>query len=270
MTKLTTPTHVTYAELQHAYDHFNRRLFGGQLPVCLITLQREKRTCGYFSSQRFANLDGQTTDEIAMNPAYFAVVPILEIMQTLVHEMTHLWQHHFGKPGRGRYHNEEWANKMESIGLMPSSTGQPGGKRTGDHMADYAIKGGLFLSACEKLLTGRFQISWYDRFPAPEHIAHGQGLASMADGLCSPAAAARPVTVSSSLAEMVRGAVTKNSESQNSGGLTGALDGIAALATTPQNRSNRVKYSCSCAINVWGKPGLAIICGQCQERFAPV
>ena len=101
------PTRETYSELQQAYEHFNQRLFDDALPHCLITLQREKRTCGYFSAARFASLDGSTTDEIALNPAYFAAVPIIETLQTLVHEMTHLWQHHFGKPGRARYHNKK-------------------------------------------------------------------------------------------------------------------------------------------------------------------
>jgi hypothetical protein len=114
-----------------------------------------------------------------MNPTYFAVVPIIETLQTQVHEMTHLWQHHFGKPGRGRYHNEEWARKMESIGLMPSSTGQPGGARTGDCMADYAVEGGRFLAACQELLTANFTLSWYDRFPSADHVIAGQ--ASMAN-----------------------------------------------------------------------------------------
>ena len=131
-----SPTKEVYDELQHAYDHFNRRLFGGELPTCVITLQRENpRTYGYFSSKRFGHVDGGTTDEIALNPTFFAVVPLVETMQTLVHEMCHLWQEHFGDPGRRKYHNGEWADKMESIGLIPSSTGQPGGKRTGERMA---------------------------------------------------------------------------------------------------------------------------------------
>ena len=33
---------------------------------------------------------GETVDEIAMNPTYFAVTPLVETMQTLVHEMAHL------------------------------------------------------------------------------------------------------------------------------------------------------------------------------------
>ena len=163
------PTPLTYSELKLAYDHFNARLFEGQLPACLITLQREKKTYGYFSSQRFGARSGQVTDEIALNPEYFAVVPLIETLQTLVHEMVHLWQAHFGEPGRGRYHNAEWADRMESIGLMPSDTGRPAGKRTGDCMADYPLVGGRFIKAVDELVREHnFTISWYDRRAPPK------------------------------------------------------------------------------------------------------
>jgi predicted SprT family Zn-dependent metalloprotease len=121
---MAKPTAQAYAELQKAYDHFNRELFEGTLPDCLLTLQREKDTYGYFSRNRFISSAGEKIDEIALNPSYFAVQPLVEILQTIAHEMVHLWQAHFGKPGRVRYHNGEFAAKMEAIGLMPSSTGQ--------------------------------------------------------------------------------------------------------------------------------------------------
>lgn len=161
------PTEEAYGELQLAYDHFNRTLFDGELPACLITFQREKRTYGYFSHARFESEAGKSTDEIAINPAYFAVVPIVEIMQTLAHEMVHLWQAHFGTPGRRGYHNREWADKMEAIGLMPSDTGQPGGRKVGEKMADYPQPGGAFAAACAQLLTDDFTITWRDRLPSP-------------------------------------------------------------------------------------------------------
>jgi predicted SprT family Zn-dependent metalloprotease len=252
------PTRETYAELQQAFEHFNACLFGDSLPHCLITLQREKRTCGYFSAARFASLDGSTTDEIALNPAYFAAVPIIETLQTLVHEMTHLWQHHFGTPGRARYHNEEWADKLESLGLMPSSTGRPGGRRTGDMMADYAIAGGPFLAACEQLLTARFQLSWYDRFPAIEHVVTGQW--SMATQIQGMAGTTPPMAAVPALAEAVRPV----------GQSVAAPDG-GPDTVQPLNKSNRVKYSCTgCAdrVSVWGKPGLKLICGECGQGFA--
>ncbi len=40
---------------------------------------------------------------------------------------------------------------MEWVGLMPSHTGKPGGKKTGQQMADYAIIGGVFEQALSRL-----------------------------------------------------------------------------------------------------------------------
>lgn len=52
---MSEPTREVYAELQEAFSHFNRALFDNALPACLITLQRERRTYGYFSCQRFVH-----------------------------------------------------------------------------------------------------------------------------------------------------------------------------------------------------------------------
>ncbi|PKO78250.1 MAG: sprT domain-containing protein [Betaproteobacteria bacterium HGW-Betaproteobacteria-15] len=245
-TSTQSPTAQNYAELQRAYDHFNRVLFQDKLPACLITLQREKRTCGYFSQERFADLDGRTTDEIALNPAYFAVVPLVETMQTLVHEMAHQWQFHFGKPGRGRYHNDEWAARMEALGLMPSSTGKPGGKRTGDHMADYAIEGGDFLQACAELITHDFRLSWYDRFPGEALVAAGQ----QSEGMRLSAAVGG-------------GSTPAQSENVKTHLVVRPTVASAAVA----NKSNRAKYSCACSQSVWGKPGLRLRCELCESSF---
>lgn len=156
------PTQETYSALQAAYEHFNRELFAGALPECLITLQRkEKRMYGYFWEQRFEEIDGeQKTDEIAMNPQHFKQRTPEEVLSTLAHEMTHQWQAHCGTPSRNAYHNREWAEKMESIGLMPSNTGIPGGKKTGQQMTHYIISGGLFERVCAALLFDGFHLSW--------------------------------------------------------------------------------------------------------------
>ncbi|MDD2660674.1 MAG: SprT-like domain-containing protein [Methylococcales bacterium] len=234
------PTIDTYAELQLAYDTFNRLLFDEQLPDCIITLQRSNPSRGYFSAERFANIDGQKTDEIALNPAYFAVVPLVKIMEELVHQLCHLWQFHYGTPGRGRYHNIEWANKMESIGLMPSDTGQPEGKKVGDIMSNYALADGAFLLACTELLTNDFRISWYDRFPTNTAIDAGHNSYS------------QPI-------DLPEGGEDIAAESEN------------IEIETPdnaENKSNRSKYVCHpCGINVWGKPELNIICGKCNGTF---
>lgn len=228
MTRVLDPTTQAYAELQTAYVHYNNALFDGALPFCLITMQREKRTYGYFSSRRFGNKHDKTmTDEIAMNPSYFGVVPLIEILQTLVHEMAHLWQFHFGDPGRRGYHNKEWGDKMEAIGLMPSDTGKPGGKKTGEKMADYAIEGGAFMQATDALLATEFRISWFDRHPpAGSEVAAIFGEAGNETG----------------------------DDGDDHGGM---LEPVPA-----GNRSNRDKYRCpSCGAQAWGRPGLKLLCG---------
>lgn len=231
------PTSDAYRELQAAYDFFNSALYDGMLPACLLTFQREKRSFGYFARNRFISAAGNTTDEIAMNPAYFATGPVEEIMQTLVHEMAHLWQAHFGKPGRRGYHNKEWGDKMENIGLMPSSTGKPGGKKTGECMADYIIPGGRFDKKCAELLTQDFRITWMDRFPIQR------------EGMDVP-----EFIKESFQAEMLENGVEGD---------------VMTMLTASGNSSNRWKYSCPLCekVNVWGKPEMNLKCGDCDSKL---
>jgi hypothetical protein len=164
-TPAKTPTLEAYGELQTAYDHYNRLLFHDALPPCLITLHREShRVLGYFSHKRFVRLsDGRTaTDEIAMNPLHFAGRSVEAVLSTLTHEMVHLWQAHLGKPSRKEYHNKEWAEKMKSIGLQPSDTGESGGKEAGQKMNHYITAGGAFERATAELLQSGFALSWAD------------------------------------------------------------------------------------------------------------
>jgi len=155
------PTLEAYQAFQTAYDFFNKELFMSELPRCLITLQRQRASYGYFCKDRFASRTAKT-DEIALNPQYLRARSDIESLSTLVHEMVHLWQDHFAKPGRGRYHNKQWADKMESLGLMPSDTGKEGGKRVGDRMSHYIVAAGPYDKTAQSLLNGRFEIPWGD------------------------------------------------------------------------------------------------------------
>jgi predicted SprT family Zn-dependent metalloprotease len=154
-----SPTTDTYGDLVTAYDHYNRHLFAGRLPPCLITLQRTRHAYGYFSPARYrrrgtASYDAWIFDEIALNPDKLEHRPIDEALSTLVHEMVHLEQAHFGFPASTPWHNQEWAQWMERVGLVPSETGKPGGKRTGRQCSHYIELGGLFARVtAEFLLT---------------------------------------------------------------------------------------------------------------------
>lgn len=168
------PTNRTYASLEAAYDHFNRELFDGQLPPCLITIQRHvgAGAFGYYSNNRFINTtDPQDiTDEIALNPLLFAGRTPEQILSTLACEMVTLWQHHFGTPSCKGYHDRQWAAKMRSIGLMPSVTGKPGGKTTGKKMSHYIEEGGRFAVACAAFLAAHPAVLYHDRASEDEAL----------------------------------------------------------------------------------------------------
>jgi hypothetical protein len=77
--------------------------------------------------------------------------------------MVHLWQHHFGKPPRKSYHDKEWARKMREIGLIPTATGEIGGKETGQKMSHLIDETGKFKHACQSLLASNPAILYSDR-----------------------------------------------------------------------------------------------------------
>ena len=178
------PTLDTYDELQRAFDFFNTELFEARLPQCLITLSRQHDTLGYFSANQFVNLSeggkGEYCHEITLNPTYFAIRSIQENLSVMAREMVSLDQllNTEGKPPRRRYRNREWADMCEAIGLMPSDTGKPGGKRVGDSVQTYIIDGGRFDLASAKLVDSEFKLSWVDRFPPEQPIGSLMGPAA--------------------------------------------------------------------------------------------
>lgn len=284
------PTSETYKELQFAVDVFNKELFDGQLPDCLITLQRRPRTGGYFSPARFGTRNGKTTDEIALNPENFALHPLLFILQVVAHEQAHQWQHHFGKPTRRTYHDREWSEKMISIGLMPSQTGRPGGRKVGQKMSDYPIPGGRFLEVANRLLSDRsFIITWYDRYPPRRPSAaelaeyagdddddhhdddddewHDESPPS--SGLRTAQSAAASAGAAATTSTAARRPKPDWAVPAVIGGLPlpePAKPGSGSEVT--DDRSNRTRYVCSkCAVKVWGKPGLKLACLSCNVQL---
>ena len=106
-----------------------------------------------------------SVDMIVMSPWFFQAGNDEFVLAALVHEMCHLWQRRFGMPGRGRYHNAEWAAKMRSLGLIPTQNGQAGGRPTGDCMQQLVQPGGSFEYACSQLLDTGYEIGWHKPFP---------------------------------------------------------------------------------------------------------
>src|SRR6202522_1980646 len=82
--------------------------------------------------------------------------------------MTHLEQHHFGKPSRSGYHNKQWTGLMHAVGLVPSSTGAPGGKETRQQVS-HCIAGAVpFDRACAELIQQGFAVRYVELWSDPE------------------------------------------------------------------------------------------------------
>lgn len=260
------PTSQFYEALQNAYDAFNHSLFNGELDNSLITLQRRANTLGYMSYNRFISTgNNQTfTHELALNPEYFGVKPLVEVLQTMVHEMCHLWQMQYGTPSRKTYHNREWADKMLEIGLHPSHTGRVGGREVGQYMADYPIIGGRFLSVSNELHHKGFIVAWYDRFKPKNSSEQGMIndknfaetlIYEAADGLLA-------IPYLSEDQENI-----KETYNHNNNGEPGSNQD-RPIKQKPISSKN--KFTCSCGNNLWAKPTLQAICKTCKSDFVLV
>jgi len=253
------PTTETYKHLKNAYTHMNKLLFANALPPCLITLQRENGALGYYYPKRFVSDSNATisTDEIALNPQYFRQEgrKDREIIATLVHEMCHLWQHHFGKPGRGRYHNKEWGKKMKSVGLYPSNTGMQAGAETGDQMSHYIITDGVFVKAYDKLVKKGFALEWMEY---PDHI-----LQLVKSGALPASKVAEFITDGEDYEALDIDLVEKAWDMQ--------FDEDEKPAPKPKKvDTSKVKQTCpSCNLNAWAKLGSSLICGDCSITMIP-
>ena len=280
-----TPTRTMYRYVEDAFDHFNRELFDNNLPKPLITFQREKGCLGIFMYRRWRNREEGYINEIALNPMYFVTHNPLELFQTIVHEMCHLWQFEYGKPSRAGYHNREWAQKMEAVGLMPSDTGAPGGKTTGQHMSDYPLPGEHFYRACvafehshvlplaDRLGLCEAQQKQRNRLSPELMQALHEGLERMNASATSDAShesGAGSFPLADTNEEMM--ATTNFSAAEQV--LYQPFPEQFALAANDEDEvaqqlaAKRVKvcYQCpSCRMKVWGKPDLSVICGACQQ-----
>jgi predicted SprT family Zn-dependent metalloprotease len=121
-------------------------------------LKRQLRSEGKLPPSQ-GQLAAHFRHELALNPDGFVDRTDEQICSTLVHEMAHVWQQaHGSAPSRG-YHNRQWAAKMKSLGLQPSSTGMPGGSETGYRVSHYIIPGGAFTTSFQRLAAKSWKLN---------------------------------------------------------------------------------------------------------------
>lgn len=232
----TTEAMLYWAEI---YKIMNLRLFGDKLPNCMITLERRGRAFGYFRPNSFKNRHGEIAHQIAMNPECFEPYGDLEAFQTLAHEMCHLWREVLGPrnkngcTGTRGYHCRVWGGKLQDIGLMPSHTGKPGGRKTGYQMMDYVIEGGKFDLLTRELLENGMHVEWRD---ALQRYVKSD--------------AAEP----GFLSEVGVGVSASSNSSTGQGG-------------QKPKRQSRAKFVCpSCDLKVYTRPAANLMCCDCGMR----
>jgi hypothetical protein len=239
----SNPTVSFYAGFHDAYEQFNAALFESKLPPCLITMRSSNRVYGYHHAKRFVSVKGDLLDELGLHPGFFTLLPVEEVLATLVHEMVHHWQDHFGNPTRANAHNKEWSQKMKDLGLVPSSTALPGGRSTGRSMSHYIDPKGRFIEVCRGVVASGFRIEWFDRHaPRPESYSeqHQNKLkeTGIVVDLSTPPVKELPTNI----------------------------DGASLVYSPPPKReATRVRYLCQkCDVKAWAAPGTAIVCGNCN------
>ncbi len=95
---------------------------------------------------------------------------------------------------------------MHAVGLVPSDTGTPGGKITGQSVSHYIAGGGPFDRACADLLARGFAVPYVELW--------------------------------------------------------------GDTTSRKKKAASKTRYTCpACQANAWGKPGLSLICGDCEVAF---
>ena len=208
-------TRSQFSTFEELFDYYNQALFNAELPDCMINMSRKKGAHAFFAPGRWKVAPVNTIQdrvalpvhEISMNPDTLHRSAHLW-HSTLVHEMCHLWRQEIcQKKGSIGYHDKEWGNKMEELGLMPSNTGEPGGKKTGQKMTHYIIPRGPFDLAFEAIKSANMPY-----VPA-----------------------------------IMEQTLTKKGQ--------------------PRKQGVKIKYTCACGNNVWGKDNLKITCDECDEAY---
>ena len=149
---------------------------------------------------------------------------------------------------------------MEDVGLMPSNTGRPGGKKTGQQMTHYIIRGGRFQKAVYDLLKNGFSISWYDRWTTGTSVTSKTNSDILEDWL---AATDKNDT---DLINRLTLTISKSRPGQT----PDEDDAVNGIKPPVKGTGTRTKFSCpECGLNAWAKPSAVLICGECQCQLDP-
>ena len=143
--KQTTKMSRAVGMLEKIYFHLNEDFFESALPIPIITVQSKPGTYGHCTVAKvWQRPDGNTYElNIAAEVLNY---PIEETLDTMIHEMVHLYCRENGikETSRGgKYHNGRFKEEAEKRGLECYRCGQYGwNTRAGDNLVEYAMNKG--------------------------------------------------------------------------------------------------------------------------------
>lgn len=153
MMKQTTKMSRAVSQLEHIYNALNTDFFDGELQMPIITVQSKPGTYGHSSTAKIWKRKNE--DTYAINIAAEVLnFPIEETLDTMLHEMVHLYCRERGikeVSRNGTYHNKRFKEIAESHGLTCIPCGKYGWNTTpGDNLVEYALNRGW-----NEILIGR-------------------------------------------------------------------------------------------------------------------
>ncbi len=232
-----TITKKQFGVLSELYNYYNRKLFRDTpLPDCMVSLERSLQFEGAFlpncweDTNRAGTESNQPVHEIILNP-FSMQRSAIEWHSTLCHEMCHLYIQARGIAPRSRdWHCRRWQACMQRIGLMPSHTGKPGGRKTGRNMSHYIIIGGEFEKAFNKISAKDIA-----KYNLPYQSLFGF----------------RNISALIAAVENETEAAMAKEVAEKKGG-------------------KKCGYICNCGYKVWGKEGIPILCLKCNSVFSSI
>lgn len=230
----SNPTEEVAQDFNTGFGFLNERLFDNRLALPIMQFVRKKNMLGAFKFNRYASTDGRVAHEILLNPEYLPLLHDFDVLSVLSHQMGHQFREEYGPPPRRQqasgYHDEAFAEVMEARGVITSSTGAPGGKRTGAKMLHYVVPDGPFDLAARELLASGFGFRWRDLVIEPQ-----QGDSSDRDD------GANPRSRSSTAAQAAKTVRAKKKD------------------------DSKTKFTCwGCGLNAWSKPSASLKCAPCD------
>ena len=122
----------THAEVIHTYHTWAKRFdseFALGLETPAIRLDRIRvRALGQY--RRGRNGLG-LRHELTLNTRYVGTQALAQQLETLLHEILHLWQALHGTPGKHNWHNREFREKARSLGIVIDERGRHTGIERG-------------------------------------------------------------------------------------------------------------------------------------------